>query len=458
LAEDSGSIGNSSPPLVVGDVIVVGPAHETGERPRSKKNTPGFVQAYDARTGKQLWRFHTIPRPGEPGAETWEGDSLSFTGNTGVWAPMSADEELGYVYLPVESPTSDWYGGHRHGDNLYGSSLVALDIKTGKKIWHYQIVHHDIFDWDNTTAPILMDIVVEGRPVKAVVQMTKTSYAYTFDRTNGKPVWPIVETPVPPSDVPGERAAKTQPIPSKPKQFDLQGFRKEDLVDFTPEIRAEAERVVAPFRLGLPWQPASLADAPDGTKGIITLPSSNGGVGWEHGAFDPETGYLYVGTMTKPQIHALVKDPKHDIDYINSRPTPLTVFGLHVVKPPYGRITAIDMNTGDHKWMVPLGEGNSIRHHPMLKSLNLPPVGGDSTSSGPLLTKTLLISALSKGGTNDGPRLVARDKATGREIASVDLPGVAIGTPMTYMIDGKQYIALTVGGTPVPELVAYALP
>jgi quinoprotein glucose dehydrogenase len=457
VAEDSGSIGNSSPPAIAHDTIIVGPAHETGTRPKSKQNTPGFVQAYDVRTGKQLWRFHTIPRPGEPGSETWEGDSLRYTGNTGVWAPISVDEELGYVYLPVEAPTSDWYGGHRLGDNLYASSLVALDIKTGKRIWHYQIVHHDIYDWDNTTAPILMDLVVEGRPVKAVVQLTKQNYAYAFDRVTGKPVWPIVETPVPPSDVPGERASKTQPVPTRPKQFDRQGVYKDDLVDFTPRIRAEAERLVAPYRLGRAWQPASLADAPDGTKGTITLPSSTGGVGWEHGAFDPETGYLYVGTTTRPQILALVKDPKHDIDYVTAAAFAPNPFGLPLMKPPYGRITAIDMKTGEHAWQIPNGDTPpEVRNHPMLEGVDVGRTGSQS-KAGLLVTKTLLFAGEGWGGQ---PYFRALDKLTGEIVWETRIPAAQTGLPMTYMHEDKQYVVFSAGDqdAAVPAmLVAFTL-
>jgi quinoprotein glucose dehydrogenase len=454
---EDGTIGNSSPPAIANDTIIVGPAHEPGERPRSKRNTPGFVQAYDVRTGKQVWRFHTIPRPGEAGSETWEGDSLAYTGNTGVWAPISVDEELGYVYLPVEAPTSDWYGGHRLGDNLFSSSLVALDVKTGKKVWHYQIVHHDIYDWDNTTAPILMDLVVDGRPVKAVVQLTKQSYAYTFDRVTGKPIWPMVETPVPQSDVRGERASKTQPIPSKPKPYDRQGVSKADLVDFTPAIRAEAERVAAPYRLGPLWATASLADASDGTKGTISLPGSNGGTGWEHGAFDPETGYLYTGSQTQPIVLSLANDPKRDLDYITVRPPMPTAFGLPLLKPPYGRITAINMHTGEHVWQIPNGDTpREVRNHPMLKDVDIGRTGSRA-HAGMVVTKTLLFAGEGWGGQ---PYFRALDKQTGDTIWESRIPAVQTGLPMTYMHKEKQYIVFSAGdqdaGVPA-MLVAFAL-
>jgi quinoprotein glucose dehydrogenase len=455
---ESGTIGNSSPPVVTGNLIIVGPAHEQGGRPRSKKNTPGFVQAYDARSGTQAWRFHTIPRTGEAGSETWEGDSLAYTGNTGVWAPMTVDEELGRIYLPVEAPTSDWYGGHRLGDNLFGTSLVALDLKTGRKVWHYQLIRHDIYDWDNPTAPILMDLTVDGKPVKAVVQLTKQAFAYAFDRVTGTPIWPFEERPILASDVPGERASKTQPFPTKPKAFDLQGVSKDDLVDFTPEIRAAAEKAIAAYRLGPLFVPASLANAPDGTKGTIQVPGANGGALWEHGAVDPETGYLYVGSMTRPSILALANDPKHDIDYINVGGTMPTAFDLPIIRPPYGRITAIDMNRGEHVWQIANGDTpREIRNHPMLKGVTLGRTGSHS-KAGLLVTKTLLFAGEGWGGR---PYFRALDKQTGEIVWETRIPGVQTGTPMTYAHDGKQYIVFSAGDqdTATPAmLVAFALP
>ena len=454
---EDGTIGNSSPPVITHDLIIVGPAHEQGGRPRSKKNTPGYVQAYDVRTGKQVWRFHTIPKAGEPGSETWEGDSLAYTGNTGVWAPMSVDEELGYVYLPIEAPTSDWYGGHRLGDNLFGTSLVALDVKTGRKVWHYQLIRHDIYDWDNPTAPILMDLTVDGKPVKAVVQLTKQAFAYAFDRVSGTPIWPFEDRPVPASDVPGERASKTQPYPTRPKAFDLQGVTRDDLVDFTPAIKAAAEKAVAGYRLGPLFVPASLADAPDGTKGTIQVPGANGGALWEHGAVDPETGFLYVGSMTRPSLLALAKDPKHDIDFINlGGPVP-TAFDLPIIKPPYGRITAIDMNRGEHVWQIPNGDTpREIRNHPMLKGVNIGRTGSPS-KAGLLATKTLLFAGEGWGGQ---PYFRALDKQTGEIVWETRIPGVQTGTPMTYLHQGKQYVVFSAGdqdtGTP-GMLVAFAL-
>jgi quinoprotein glucose dehydrogenase len=304
---------------------------------------------------------------------------------------------------------------------------------------------------------------VDGRRVKAVAQVTKQGFVFTFDRATGQPVWPIEERPVPPSDIPGERASRTQPFPTRPAPFEYQGVTVDDLVDFTPEIRAMAVEAVRNFRLGPLYTPPSLL-VKGGSQGTLVRPSASGGANWSGAAVDPETGLLYVPSRNAMSIMRLEEPPRNlktTLRYLEVRgsgSSPTMPQGLPLFKPPYSRMTAIDMNTGAHAWMVPLGDGNAVRRHPLLKGLNLPPVGGDSTTSGPLLTRTLLISALARGGRNDGPRLVARDKATGREIASVDLPGAAVGTPMTYLLDGRQFIALTVAGDPLPELVALALP
>ena len=302
---EQSSIGNTSPAIIVGDTIVVGPAHAVGMRPPSRANLKGDVRGFDARTGQLLWTFRTIPEPGEPGYETWLEGSAEYTGNAGVWAPMAADEELGLVYLPTEIPTGDMYGGHRPGDNLYANSLVAVDARTGEVAWHYQLIHHDIWDWDNPTAPILMDITVDGEDIKAVAQITKQAWVYTFDRETGEPVWPIEERVVGPSDVPGERTALTQPFPTKPPPFDRQGFSEDDLIDFTPALRAEAIAGIEQFRMGPIYTPPSLANAPDGTRGTLMLPSATGGANWEGGAYDPETGILYVGSYTNAWVMAI---------------------------------------------------------------------------------------------------------------------------------------------------------
>jgi quinoprotein glucose dehydrogenase len=450
-----------SPPIVVRNTIVT-PASISSYN-ITKEQIPGWTRGWDVRTGKLKWVFKTIPPPGEAGNETWQDDSWAYTGKVSGWTIFSADEELGYLYLPLNTAAPDYYGGHRPGDNLFAETLVCLDVETGKRIWHYQFVHHGLWDYDLPAAPNLLDITVGGERIKAVAQVTKQGFVFTFDRVTGKPIWPIEERPVPASDVPGERASPTQPFPTKPPPFEYQGVSIDDLVDFTPEIRALAEKAVKNFRIGPLYTPPSLV-VPGGTQGTLARPSAGGGANWSGAAVDPETGILYVpsrNALSVFRLRAPGPTEKSSLRYLEVREGgafPTLPQGLPLFKPPYSRMTAIDMNAGTHTWMVPLGEGKGVRNHPMLKGLNLPPLGGDSGTSGPLLTKTLLMSALSSGGTNDGPRLVARDKTTGRELAWVDLPRMAIGTPMTYLLDGKQYIALTVGGEPVPELIALALP
>jgi quinoprotein glucose dehydrogenase len=451
-----------SPPIVVRDTVIT-PASISSYN-ILKEQIPGWTRAWDVRTGKLKWTFHTVPRPGEFGNETWENDSWSYTGKVSGWSIYSADEELGYVYLPLNTAAPDFYGGHRPGDGLFGESLVCLDVETGRRVWHYQFVHHGLWDYDPPAAPNLLDVTINGQRVKAVAQVTKQGFVFTFDRVTGKPIWPIEERPVPSSDVPGERASRTQPFPTKPPPFEYQGVTENDLVDFTPELRARALEAVSKFRLGPLYTPPSLIVA-GGNQGTIGRPSSGGGANWSGAAVDPETGRLYVPSRNAMTIFSLepprsTQPAQTNLRYMEGRGGANASMpqGLPLFKPPYSRMTAIDMNTGEHAWMVPLGEGNAVRNHPMLKALNLPPVGGDSTMSGPLLTRTLLVIALTRGGSKDGPRLVAYDKASGAEIGSVDLPGLPIGTPMTYLLEGKQYIALTVSGTPAPELVSLTLP
>lgn len=449
-------IGSSSPPVIVRDTIVVGPALELGFRPKTMANVPGFIRGFDVRTGAEKWRFHTIPQAGEPFTETWENDSWKYTGNAGVWPPFSADEELGYVYLPVEAGTGDLYGGHRPGNNVYTSSLVCVEAATGKVVWHFQQIHHDIWDYDNTTAPMLMDVSIDGRPRKIVALLTKQSFTYVFDRVTGEPIWPIVERPVPASDVPGEKASPTQPFPTKPPAFDRQGFTLDDVVDFTPEVRARAMAALKPYRLGAMYAPPSLANAPDGTKGTILLPGVQGGAQWEHGAADPETGMIYVGSATQPSLIALEKSDDSDMDYVAARGNVPSVDGIPITKPPYGRITALDLRTGTLAWQVPNGDTPpAIANHPLLKGVTLPRTGSRSRA-GLLATKTLLFAGEGWGGQ---PFFRALDKQTGATIWETRLPGVQTGLPMTYLHEGRQYIAFTVGEQDrVPAmLVAYAL-
>lgn len=446
-------IGSSSPAVIVNGVAVVGPALELGFRPPSRRNVAGFVRGFDVRTGKRLWRFHTIPQAGEPFAETWEHDSWRYTGNTGVWAPFSADAELGYVYLPVEAGTGDLYGGHRLGDNVYSSSLVCLDARTGKVVWHYQIIRHDIWDYDNTTAPMLVDVPMDGRTVKMVALFTKQSFTYVFDRVTGRPIWPIEDRPVPASDVPGERAAATQPFPTRPPAFDRQGISEDDLIDFTPELRQRALEAVKGLRMGPLYTPPSLAQAPDGTRGTIVLPGFTGGAQWEHGAGDPETGLIYVGSATNPSVAALAKSDQSDMDWVQGPGSMPTLNGLPVVKPPYGRITAIDLRTGTIAWQRAAGDTPpAIRNHPLLKGIDLPPTGSRAHAV-LLATKTLLFAGEGWGGQ---PMFRALDKATGQTVWETEVPGVVTSPPMTYLHGGRQYVAFTVGrqGEMAAELVA----
>lgn len=452
---DDIDIGSSMPPFVMNDVVVVGPAHKVGMRPRSKINVVGDVRGYNVKSGKLLWTFKTIPEPGEFGSETWLDDGINFTGNAGVWAPMAGDPELGLVYLPVESATGDRFGGDRPGANLFANALVAVDIKTGKRKWHYQLIHHDIWDWDNPAAPVLADLP-NGR--KIVMQVTKQSWVYTFDRETGEPIWPIEDKPVPAGDVPGEWYSPTQPFPTKPAPFDRQGFTEKDLIDFTPELHAEALNAIKGFRLSPNlYTPPSLKDAPDGTKGVLSLPSATGGANWEGAAIDPETGIIYVPSRTAVSVLSVAKDEKSDVDYSMAFGVRVPrVQGLDIVKPPYGRITAIDMNDGEHVWQ----EANAdtperIANHKALEGVDIPRTGV-ATRSGIVLTKTLLFVGEGAGG---GPTLYAHDKATGEVVARIELPNTQTGVPMSYEHDGKQYIAMFVSGSGKPtELIAMALP
>ena len=459
-------IGSSSPPMVVGDVIVVGAALPQGSAPPTKEMPPGHVRGYDARTGERLWIFHTIPQPGEFGHETWEEDSWKYTGNAGVWTTFSADPELGYVYLPTELGTGDYYGGHRPGDNLFSNSLVCLDAATGERVWHYQLVHHGIWDYDLPAAPILADITVDGRAVKAVAQVTKQGFTYVFDRVTGEPVWPIEERPVAASAVAGERTAATQPHPTWPLPFDRQGVSTDDLIDFTPELYGEALEIISHYRIGPLYTPPSLMDSA-GTQGTLHLPGSLGGANWPGAALDPQTGILYVPSSTSPSILGLVADPdRSNMGYIQGRPEFRPTGrggpqGLPLIKPPWGRITAIDLNTGEHLWMMANGDTPaSVRDHPALAGVELPRTG-QPTRAGLLVTGTLLFAGDGGSGFGDSPTgvLRAHDKLTGAILSEIELPAPQTGVPMTYAVNGRQYIVVPVGGRDHPaELVAFSLP
>ena len=450
-------IGISAPPLIMNDVIIVGAAHRTGGRPRSKFNTKGDVRGFDVHTGDLLWTFHTIPARGEIGYESWlTGNDI--TGNSGVWAAISGDPELGLVYLPIEDPTGDYYGGDRHGDNLFSSGLVAVDVNTGEREWHYQFIHHDIWDWDVPSPPIITDLP-NGR--KVVMSVTKQSWVYTFDRETGEPIWPIVERPVPAGDVPGEWYSPTQPHPTRPAPFDRQGVTEDDLIAFTPELRALALESVEDFRLSPSiFTPPSLTEATDGTRGLLSLPSSTGGSNWESSALDPETGILYVPSRTQLQVLSLSKNPESDIDLSQGFGVRAPrIQGLEIIKPPYGRITAIDMNSGDHLWMIANADTpDRLTNHPLLEGVDLPRTG-IPTRSGILVTGSLLLQAEGTGAAGASPIFRAIDKQTGEIVGTLDLPLNQTGLPFTYEHDGKQYISMFVGGGGTPaELVSYALP
>ena len=460
----TGEIGLNTGPLVAKNVVIVGAAHRAGNAPRSKTNAKGYVRGFDVKTGRRLWIFHTIPLPGEFGNDTWENDSWSYTGNAGVWAPFSVDEELGLVYLPVELPTGDYYGGHRPGNGLFGETLVAAELTTGKRVWHYQLIHHGIWDFDIPCAPILVNITVDGRPIKAVAQPTKQGFVYVFDRQTGKPVWPIEERSVEQSTVPGEKTSPTQPFPTKPPAFELQGVQEKDLIDFTPEIKAEALKVASQYKLGPLYTPP-IVKGEGGKVGMVYVPN---GANWPGGSFDPETGIMYVYSNTLTRLISLVKgEQRSDMNYINGAGGGdtgggLTVQGLPLVKPPWGRITALDLNKGTMVWQVAHGETlDVVTNHPMLKGVTIPRTGRIGPI-GTLTTKSLVISGES-GFTSTpngrGAKLYAYDKATGKEVANVFMPAPQTGTPMTYMLGGKQYLIVSISGAGFPaEIIAYTAP
>jgi len=454
----------TSPPVIVRGVIVVGSSIMDwwAHRP----SPPGDVRGFDVNTGRLLWTFHTVAQGEEAGTETWENDSWKETGNANVWAPMSADEELGYVYLPVSTPSNDYYGGHRLGDGLFGESLVCLDVATGKKVWHYQLVHHGLWDYDPPAAPNLIDITVNGKRIKAVAQVTKQAFVYALDRVTGQPVWPIEEQPVPASSVPGERASKTQPVPTKPAAIDLQGARDEDLIDLTPEIHKEAIDIAAAYDRGGAFTPPS-------QRGTLQVPGNAGGASWSGAAIDPETGVLYVGTQRLPTLITIRKpEPwQGSYDFIGLPSYVPGPRGLPLLKPPFGSIVAIDMNTGDHRWRIPVGRSvamGAIQKLGIREPLGLP------FRSWALLTKTVMIVVQMgyygpqrfvpglnlpiRDLHNLDPHLWVYDKTSGEMLAEIDLPANATGAPMTYMAGGKQFIVFPVGGGPlVEELIAITL-
>lgn len=455
--------GVTSPPIVVGNVVIVGSS--IGDGWPKQLAPPGDVRGFDAHSGKLLWRFHTIPQKGETGNETWLADSWRYTGAANVWTWMSADEELGYVYLPVSTPTNDFYGGHRPGDNLFGESIVCLEAQTGKRVWHFQAVHHGLWDYDLPAAPVLADIVVDGRRVKALAQVSKQAFAYVLDRKTGKPVWPIVEREVPQSTVSGEKTSETQPFPTRPAPFDRHSLSPEDLIDFTPELHAEAKAIVEKAGGATMFTPPT-------EDGVIVMPGQLGGASWAGAALDPESNTLFVTSITDPRLVRIYQTNEPDSDFryrgVRRRPPLALSNGLPVTKPPYGRITAIDLNSGEFRWVIPHGSGP--RDHPALKNLNLPALGWPSRGF-VIATSTLLFAVQEPqitssptptntvfNGQNREPKLRALDKNTGGLIAEIDLPANATGSPITYRIGGRQFIVVPVGGGGLPaELIALSL-
>ena len=466
----TGEVGLHAAPVVAGDTILIGAAHLPGGRPRSMRNVKGHIRGFDARTGDRKWIFHTVPGADEFGNDTWLNDSWRYTGNTGVWGQMTVDAELGIGYFATEMPTNDYYGGHRHGDNLFSDSLVAVDLETGDRLWYYQFIHHDVWDWDLPCAPILVDITVDGREIKAIAQPSKQTWLYVFDRVTGEPVWPIEERPVEASNVPGELLAPTQPFPTKPPAYDRQGVSIDDLIDFTPELRAEAERIAANHRIGPIFTPPTVS-VPEGPWGTLMLPSQAGGTNWPGASLDPETGIIYLYSYTQVVSLGLVNDPERsDMNFIRGRASEvtaaeasLTIDGIPIIKPPWGRITAIDLNRGEILWQVPHGETpDNIRNHPRLEGVDIPRTGRVGRI-GTLNTKTLVIAG--EGGLfttpsgESGAMLRAYDKMTGEEVGEVYMRAPQSGSPMTYVLDGVQYILVATSGSGMPgQLLAYRLP
>ena len=497
----SPDIGLHSTPMVANDVVIIGAAHRSGGVPKSFKNVKGYVRGYDVHTGKRLWIFHTIPKPGEFGIESWLNDSWSYTGNTGSWGQISADEQLNLVYLPVELPTGDYFGAHRPGNGLFGESLVAVDLHTGQRKWHYQLVHHGIWDMDIPCAPILADLNVNGRAIKAVAQPTKQGILYVFDRATGQPVWPIEEKPVEKGDVPGEWYAPTQPMPSKPPAYERTGVSADDLIDFTPELRAEGEKLASKYKMGPIFTPpvVSKVGGP-----LATLSRAQAGTNWFGGSYDPETHTVFVFSSGAIGAYGLVppNPGQSDMEYVQGnaesgartsggagssagggRTTSggrsggggggggeaeasggnLSVRGLPLGKPPYGRISAIDLNAGEIRWQIAHGDTpDNVKNNPALKGLTIPRTGRPGMI-GTLVTKTLVIAG--EGGfatTSSGQRgamLRAYDKSDGHEVGAVYMPAPQSGSPMTYMLNGKQYIVIAVSGASYSgELLAFRLP
>ena len=451
---------NTSPPLVWGNLVILG--NGVGDRLQYRGDPPGDIQAFDVKTGKRVWRFKTVPEAGEFGNDTWKDDSWKYVGHTNAWAPLSADDARGIIYVPVGTPSNDWYGGERKGAGLFGESVVALDAKTGKRIWHFQIAHHGLWDYDPPTAPVTATVTVAGKRRDIVMQATKQGFLFVFDRVTGKPIWPIEERPVPQSSVPGEESSPTQPFPTKPAPFSPQGFTADDVTDFTPEIKAAALETIKSLRLGPLYTPPSL-------EGTVVRPGVIGGAGWGGVAVDRETGWAYVKASHNPELMAIAarsdKSDTVDAPYVldgTRRSLAVRVPGagggrgatLPLVKPPYGTLTAIDLNSGETKWTIPLGDSPDVRNHPALAGLKLPEKLGVVGSPGAMVTKGGLVFL-----TGGGRVLYAIDARTGEYKWEYDLGQVAYSNPMTFRSKGgKQYVVIATGAGTTSKLMAFALP
>ena len=450
-----GYITASSPPVVVNGVVVVGNSAEQGYNQSRVEMVPGDILAYDARTGEHLWKFHVIPRPGEFGHDTWANDAWRWTGDVSSWAPMATDPERGIVYIPTNGATLDFFGGFRPGDNLFSTSLLALDVETGRRVWHYQLVHHDIWNYDTPTAPILMDVNVDGRRIPGVFQATKQAFLYAFNRETGEPIWPIEERAVPQSDVPGEKLSPTQPFPTKPAPYDLQGLTEDDLIDFTPELRRNAIQALQDVRIGPLFLPPLHRDNEFGLRGALWCPGDSGGTNITHPpAADPETGIIYVLSQKGCTGRVLIPGEEADATQENTtgktvadfsvyggpRSTPTTIDALPIFKPPYGRLTAIDLNTGEHLWWIPRGETpRSILDHPALQGVD---VGNTGRAGGGSVMVTGSLLLLSGIGSDESPYLYAHDKRTGELVGKVRLPAHSSYGMMSYLHQGVQYLVV----------------
>jgi len=514
----TGEIGLQSAPVVAKDTIIIGAAFREGMTPKSMRNNKGYVRGFDVKTGKRMWIFHTIPLKNEVGYDSWEKGSAEYTGNTGVWSQVTVDEQLGLVYLPVESPTGDYYGGHRPGNDLFGESLVCVDLKTGQRKWHYQLVHHPLWDMDISSAPILADINVNGRAIKAVAQPTKQGFLYVFDRVTGKPVWDMEERPVEKGTVPDEWYSPTQPFPTKPPAYSRNGVSTDDLINFTPAMRDQALTIISKYHIGPVFTPP-VESKLGGPLATLTLGTASGGTNWPGASYDPETHIVYayacnacltpIGLMRAPKTLSDMEfvagtagqevrnrqGPGEGVGADTPLPsrtpaagrggrggrggaaagtTPasppagggggLTVQGLSLIKPPYGTISAISLDKGEIVWQVAHGDTpDNVRNNPALKGIDIPRTGQLGYNVGTLITKTLVIAGEGQVTTTPehprGAMLRAYDKATGKDAGAVYMPAPQTGSPMTYMMHGKQYIIVAVsGGNYSGEYIAFTLP